>query len=90
MCESTFTLANPKPITESVTKYNYIAANLHPNTASLNRDVLIPPDAIDLYTQIKNELINRSGESSQQVVRKLLSGEEWVEWSSGHMISEEV
>ncbi|GFR16782.1 uncharacterized protein TNCT_731441 [Trichonephila clavata] len=34
------------------------------------------PDATDPYAQIKNELINRSGESSQQEIRKLLSGEE--------------
>ncbi|GBO30027.1 hypothetical protein AVEN_146708-1 [Araneus ventricosus] len=34
------------------------------------------PDATDPYSQIKNELINRSGESSQQEIRKLLSGEE--------------
>ncbi|GFQ88286.1 uncharacterized protein TNCT_727441 [Trichonephila clavata] len=33
-------------------------------------------DATDPYAQIKNELINRSGESSQQEIRKLLSGEE--------------
>ncbi|GFR29978.1 uncharacterized protein TNCT_601271 [Trichonephila clavata] len=34
------------------------------------------PDATDPYAQIKNELINRSGESSQQEIRKLLSGGE--------------
>ncbi|GFR09773.1 cystathionine beta-synthase [Trichonephila clavata] len=34
------------------------------------------PDATDPYAQIKNELINRAGESSQQEIRKLLSGEE--------------
>ncbi|GFQ78632.1 transposon Ty3-I Gag-Pol polyprotein [Trichonephila clavata] len=34
------------------------------------------PDATDPYAQIKNELINRSGKSSQQEIRKLLSGEE--------------
>ncbi|GFX81982.1 transposon Ty3-G Gag-Pol polyprotein [Trichonephila clavipes] len=66
MCESTFALATPKPITESVAKYNYIVANLTPNAASLVRDILMHPDAIDPYAQIKNELINRSGESSQQ------------------------
>ncbi|GFQ87971.1 uncharacterized protein TNCT_677621 [Trichonephila clavata] len=80
MCESTFALATPKPITESLTKYtnthNYIVAHLPLDTASLVRDVLMHPDATDLYAQIKNELINRSGESSQQEIRKLLSGEE--------------
>ncbi|GFU17880.1 retrovirus-related Pol polyprotein from transposon gypsy [Trichonephila clavipes] len=87
MCESTFALATPKPITESVTKYNYIVANLPPNTASLVRDILMHPDATDPYTQIKNpthksfrrivsQLINRSGESFQQEARKLFSEEE--------------
>ncbi|GFQ89037.1 uncharacterized protein TNCT_138441 [Trichonephila clavata] len=51
-------------------------AHLPPATASLVRDVLMHPDATDPYAQIKNELINRSGESSQQEIRKLLSGEE--------------
>ncbi|GFV04615.1 retrovirus-related Pol polyprotein from transposon opus [Trichonephila clavipes] len=78
MCESTFALATPKPIPESVTNYNYIyiVANLPPDTASLVRDILMHPDVTDLYAQIKSELINRSGESSQQGVRKLFSGEE--------------
>ncbi|GFX02292.1 transposon Ty3-I Gag-Pol polyprotein [Trichonephila clavipes] len=76
MCESTFALATPKPITESVTKYSYIVANLPPNTASLVRDILMNPDASDPYAQIKNELINRSGESFQQEARKFFSGEE--------------
>ncbi|GFW07498.1 transposon Ty3-I Gag-Pol polyprotein [Trichonephila clavipes] len=45
MCESIFALATPKPITKSVTSYNYIVANLPPNTASLVRDILMYPDA---------------------------------------------
>lgn len=76
MCESTFALATPKPITESLTKYNYLVSHLPPDIASLVRDVLIKPDATDPYTKLKTELINRSGESSQQEIRKLLSGEE--------------
>ncbi|GBL76364.1 hypothetical protein AVEN_185397-1 [Araneus ventricosus] len=76
MCESTFALATPKAITESVTKYNYIVSHLPPDSASLIRDVLMKPDATDPYSQIKKELINRSGESSQHKIRKLLSGEE--------------
>ncbi|GBN60689.1 Transposon Ty3-G Gag-Pol polyprotein, partial [Araneus ventricosus] len=76
MCESTFALATPKAITESVTKYNYIVSHLPPDSAFLVRDVLMKPDATDPYSQIKKELINRSGESSQQEIRKLLSGEE--------------
>lgn len=76
MCESTFALATPKPITESQTKYNYVVSHLPPDTASLVRDILMKPDANDPYSQLKTELINRSGESSQQEIRQLLSGEE--------------
>ncbi|GBO30026.1 hypothetical protein AVEN_146707-1 [Araneus ventricosus] len=32
MCESTFALATPKAITESVTKYNYIVSHLPPDS----------------------------------------------------------
>ncbi|GBM76652.1 hypothetical protein AVEN_234870-1 [Araneus ventricosus] len=76
MCESTFKLAVPKPITESVTKFNYVVSHLPPEVASLVRDILMNPDATDPYTHLKTELINRSGESSQQEIRQLLSGEE--------------
>lgn len=76
MCESTFALATPKAITDPTTKYNYIVSHLPPDTATLVRDVLMKPDATDPYAQIKGELITRSGESSQQEIRKLLSGEE--------------
>lgn len=76
MCESTFKLATPKPITESMTKYNYIVSHLPPEIASIVRDILIKPDATDPYTHLKTELVNRSGESSQQEIRQLLSGEE--------------
>ncbi|GFX89191.1 hypothetical protein TNCV_20871 [Trichonephila clavipes] len=76
MCESTFALATPKPITESITKYNYIVSHIPPDIASLVRDILIKPDATDPYGNLKTELINRSGESSTQEIRQLLSGEE--------------
>ncbi|GBM41045.1 Transposon Ty3-I Gag-Pol polyprotein [Araneus ventricosus] len=76
MCESTFKLAVPKPITESVTKFNYVVSHLPPEVASLMRDILMNTDATDPYTHLKTELINRSGESSQQEIRQLLSGEE--------------
>ncbi|GFT71177.1 uncharacterized protein TNCV_3001831 [Trichonephila clavipes] len=68
--------ATPQTITESITKYNYIVANLPPNTASLVRDILMHPDETDPNAQIKNEIINRLGESFQQGAWKLLSGEE--------------
>ncbi|GBM91705.1 hypothetical protein AVEN_14911-1 [Araneus ventricosus] len=61
---------------ESVTKFNYVVSHLPPEVASLVRDILMNPDATDPYTHLKTELINRSGESSQQEIRQLLSGEE--------------
>lgn len=76
MCESTFALASPKPITESLTKYNYVVSHLPPDIASLVRDVLMKPDSTTPYEHLKTELISRSGESSQQEIRQLLSGEE--------------
>ncbi|GBN63691.1 hypothetical protein AVEN_180259-1 [Araneus ventricosus] len=76
MCENTFKLAVPKPIAESVTKFNYVVSHLPPEVASLVRDILMNPDATDPYTHLKTELINRSSESSQQEIRQLLSGEE--------------
>ncbi|GBN40538.1 hypothetical protein AVEN_120928-1 [Araneus ventricosus] len=47
-----------------------------PEVASLVRDILMNPDAIDPYTHLKTELINRSGESSQQEIRQILSCEQ--------------
>ncbi|GFR29517.1 retrovirus-related Pol polyprotein from transposon opus [Trichonephila clavata] len=78
MCESTFALATPKPITESLTKYiySYIVTPLPPVTVSLVCDVFMHPNATDPYAQRKNELINHSRESSQQEIRKLFWGEE--------------
>ena len=76
LCESSFELAVPKPITESRTKYNYAVANLPPDVAAIVRDVLIKPSIEQPYEHLKEELIKRSSESSQQELRKLLSSEE--------------
>ncbi|GBM42570.1 Transposon Ty3-G Gag-Pol polyprotein [Araneus ventricosus] len=76
VCESTFKLAVLKSITESGIKFNYVVSHLPPEVASLVRDILMNPDATDPYTHLKTEHINRSGESSQQEIRQLLSGEE--------------
>ncbi|GBM37945.1 hypothetical protein AVEN_46249-1 [Araneus ventricosus] len=59
MCESTFKVAVTKPITESVTKFNYVVSHLPPEVASLVRDILMNPDATDPYSHLKTELINR-------------------------------
>ncbi|XP_023214603.1 uncharacterized protein LOC111617555, partial [Centruroides sculpturatus] len=76
MCESTFALGSPKLITESATKFNYVVAHLPPKVTSTVRDIIISPDHTDLYGHIKVELIKRSGESSQQELRKLLAEEQ--------------
>ncbi|XP_023232703.1 uncharacterized protein LOC111632504 [Centruroides sculpturatus] len=65
MCESTFALGSPKPITENATKFNYVVAHLPPEVASTVRDIIISPDCTD-----------PSGESSQQELQKLLAGEQ--------------
>lgn len=76
MCESTFALAAPKPITVSQTRFNYIVANIPPETASLVRDVILHPDPDDPYAKLKDEITKRSGESSQAEIRRLLAGEQ--------------
>ncbi|GBM14139.1 hypothetical protein AVEN_60968-1 [Araneus ventricosus] len=76
MCESTFKVAVPKLITESITKFNYVVSDLPPEVASLVLDILMNPDATYPYTHLRTELINRSSASSQQEIRQLLSGEE--------------
>ncbi|GFU71039.1 transposon Tf2-6 polyprotein [Trichonephila clavipes] len=44
--------------------------------AAIVRDLIITPDETDSYGAIKAQLIQRTGESSQQEIRKLLTGEE--------------
>lgn len=39
MCESTFKLGVPKPVTDSKIKYNYIVAFLLPEAASVVRNI---------------------------------------------------
>ncbi|GFX52833.1 retrovirus-related Pol polyprotein from transposon opus [Trichonephila clavipes] len=73
-CERTFALGVPKAITDTFTKFNYIVSNLPPEAAAIVRDLIITPD--DPYGAIKAQLIQRTGESSQQEIRKLLTGEE--------------
>ncbi|GFQ88294.1 transposon Tf2-9 polyprotein [Trichonephila clavata] len=75
-CERTFALGVPKAITDTSTKFNYIVSNLPPEAAAVVRDLIITPDETDPYGAIKAKLIQRTGESSQQEIRKLLTGEE--------------
>ncbi|GFS98899.1 transposon Tf2-9 polyprotein [Trichonephila clavipes] len=44
--------------------------------AAIVRDLIITPDETDPYGAIKAQLIQRTGESSQQEIRKLLTGKE--------------
>ncbi|GFS41615.1 transposon Tf2-9 polyprotein [Nephila pilipes] len=76
MCERTSALGVPKTITDTCTKFNYIVSHLLPEAAAIVRDIIITPDETDPYSAIKTQLIQRSGESSQQEIRKLLTGEE--------------
>ncbi|GBO20659.1 hypothetical protein AVEN_213678-1 [Araneus ventricosus] len=75
MCDRTFGLEVLKPVTDSATKFNYIVSNLQPEADAIVRDFIINPDAVDPCAVIKTQLIQKSGESSQQEIRKLLSGE---------------
>ncbi|GFR02145.1 transposon Tf2-9 polyprotein [Trichonephila clavata] len=75
-CERTFALGVPKAITDTCTKFNYIVSHLPPEVAAIVRDLIITPDETDPYGAIKAQLIQRTGESSQQEIRKLLTGEE--------------
>ncbi|KAG8199250.1 hypothetical protein JTE90_003677 [Oedothorax gibbosus] len=75
MCEATFELGTPKPVTEGKTKYNYCVAHLPPETASLVRDILLSPATDDPYKTLKEALIDRSGESGHQEILRLLQGE---------------
>ncbi|GFY41817.1 transposon Tf2-9 polyprotein [Trichonephila inaurata madagascariensis] len=72
-CERTFALGVPKAITDTCTKFNYIVASLPPEAAAIVRDLIITPDETDPYGAIKAQLIQRTGESSQQEIRKLLT-----------------
>lgn len=76
LCESTFELGTPKAITDSKTKYNYVVSHIPPDAASLVRDILLDPGTEDPYGKVKEELIKRSGETSHQEIRKLLTGEQ--------------
>lgn len=76
MCESTFALATPKPITSPSTKFNYVLAHLPPDTASLVRDVILKDVTDDSYGELQEAIVNRCGESRSQEIRKLLLGEQ--------------
>ncbi|GFV12279.1 transposon Tf2-9 polyprotein [Trichonephila clavipes] len=74
-CERTFAHGVPKPITDTCTKFNYIISHLPAEAAAIVIDIIITPDETDPYSAIKAELIQRTGESSQQI-RKLSTSEE--------------
>lgn len=76
MCDSTFELATPKPITESQTKYNYCVAHLPSEIASIVRDIIIKENKTDPYTELKDAVVERCGESRSQEIRKLIAGEQ--------------
>ncbi|GFS35953.1 transposon Tf2-9 polyprotein [Trichonephila inaurata madagascariensis] len=66
-CERIFALGVPKAITDTCTKYNYIVSNLPPEAAAIVRVLIITPDENgSLWLVLKTQLIQRTGESSQQ------------------------
>ncbi|GFT96529.1 transposon Tf2-9 polyprotein [Trichonephila clavipes] len=71
--ERTFALGILKAITDTCTKFNYIVSNLPPEAAAIVRDLIITPDETDPYGAIKAQMIQRTRESSQQEIRKLLT-----------------
>ncbi|GBO15314.1 hypothetical protein AVEN_87929-1 [Araneus ventricosus] len=73
MCDRSLGLEVLKPVTDNVTKFNYIVSNLQPEADAFVRDVIMNPDAVDPCAVIKTQLIYKSGESSQKEIRKLVS-----------------
>ncbi|GFY43311.1 transposon Tf2-9 polyprotein [Trichonephila inaurata madagascariensis] len=65
-CKRTFALGVPKAITDTCTKFNYFVASLPPEAAAIVRDLIITPDRKDPMVAIKAQLIQRTGDSSQQ------------------------
>ncbi|GFU04018.1 uncharacterized protein NPIL_493731 [Nephila pilipes] len=57
---------------DTCTKFNYIVSHLPPEAAAIVRDIIITPEEKDPYSAFKAQLIQRTGESSQQEMRKLL------------------
>ncbi|GFR01168.1 uncharacterized protein TNCT_335491 [Trichonephila clavata] len=76
MLESTFELAVPKPITNKRTKYNYCVAHLSSDASMAVRYVILSPLSTNPYSQLKEEVIARCGESKSQEIRRLLAGEQ--------------
>ncbi|XP_035216669.1 uncharacterized protein LOC118190085 [Stegodyphus dumicola] len=76
MCEATFALAAPKPITDSKTKFNYCVAHLPPEFAALVRDIILRERTDSSYEDLKATITERCGESSTSEIRKLLTYEQ--------------
>ncbi|GFR05038.1 transposon Tf2-6 polyprotein, partial [Trichonephila clavata] len=58
----------------------------HQKAAAIVRDLIITPDETDPYGAIKAQLIQRTGESPQQEIRKLLTGEELGDRKSSELL----
>ncbi|KAF8786100.1 hypothetical protein HNY73_007863 [Argiope bruennichi] len=68
MVEATFELPVPKPITASKTKFNYCAAHIPPEAASIVPDIIINPDKKDPFQQLKSEVIKSRREYKSQEI----------------------
>ncbi|XP_035222917.1 uncharacterized protein LOC118195696 [Stegodyphus dumicola] len=76
MCEATFALAAPKPITDWKTKFNYCVTHLPPEIAALVRDIILPEHTDASYENLKAAITELCDESSTSEIRKLLTGEQ--------------
>lgn len=70
--EAQFTLAG---ITQEVTKFSYVIANLEQRFASEVEDLITTPPAITPYTTLKTELVRRLSMSKEKRIRQLLMEE---------------
>lgn len=61
-----------RSISVEKTKFDYVIASLSPDTATEVRDLILTPPTETPYTTLKQELIKRTGGSSQQKMQKLL------------------
>ncbi|XP_076661110.1 uncharacterized protein LOC143364948 [Halictus rubicundus] len=71
--ESQFVLSG---ITQDVTKYHYVTANLENKYADVVVDYIGSPPESNMYETLKTELIRRIADSKEQDIRNLLEHEE--------------
>ena len=73
-------------VTSERSKFHYVVGALQPDTVVLVRDLLLNPPAEEPYTQLKQQLIQRTSTSSQQRIQQLLSAEELGDQKPSHLL----